>query len=173
MTFILILSGCIVNAISINTILPKMSCVGVGINSDDALSILKEIRIKNINRIIIGTLNINSLHPKFEQLKLIIGNCLDVLVIQETKLDPSFTTEQFMISGYAKPYRLDRNRNGGGVIIYVREDIPSKELKKHNFEKNIEGLFVEVNLRKMKLLFFGTYHSTHPDYGLSDTDYFN
>ena len=24
----------------------------------------------------------------------------------------------------------------------------------------------------MKLLFFGTYHSTHPDYGLSDTDYF-
>ena len=78
-----------------------------------------------------------------------------------------------MISGYAKPYRLDRNRNGGGVIIYVRGDIPSKELKKHNFEKNIEGLFVEVNLRKMKLLFFGTYHSTHPDYGLSDTDYFN
>ena len=72
MTFILILSGCIVNAISINTILPKLSCVGVGINSDDALSILKEIRIKNINRVIIGTLNINSLHPKFEQLKLII-----------------------------------------------------------------------------------------------------
>ena len=100
MTFILILSGCIVNAISINAILPKMLCVGVGINSDDALSILKEIRIKNINRVIIGTLNINSLHPKFKQLKLIIGNCLYVLVIQETKLDPSFTTKQFMISGY-------------------------------------------------------------------------
>ena len=58
----------------------------------------------------------------------------------------------------------------GVSLFYVREDIPSQ---KHNFEKNIEGLFVEVNLRKMKLLFFGTYHSTHPDYGLSDTDYFN
>ena len=101
MTFLLILSGCIVNAISINTILPKMLCVGggggVGINSDVALSILKEIRIKNIKRGIIGTLNINSLHPKFEQLKLIIGNCLDVLVTQETKHGPSFTTEQFMV----------------------------------------------------------------------------
>ena len=110
--------------------------------------------------------------PKFEQLKLIIGNYLDILVIQETKLDPSFSIEQFMISGYTKPYRLDRNRNGGGVIIYVREDIPSKELKKHNFTKNIEGLFVEVNLRKMKLLFFGTYHSTHPVHGVTDIKYF-
>ena len=70
-----------------------------------------------------------------------------------------------MTSGYTKPYRLD-------IIIYVREDILSKELKKHNFIKNIEGLFVEVNLRKMKFLFFGTYHSTHPEYGLNDTDYF-
>ena len=73
--------------------------------------------------------------PKFEQLKLIIGNYLDILVIQETKLDPSFSDEQFMISGYTKPYRLDRNRNGGGIIKYVREDIPSKEFKKHNFAK--------------------------------------
>ena len=58
-------------------------------------------------------------------------------------------------------------------MIYVREDIPSRELKKHNFTKNIEGLFVEVNLRKMKFLLFGTYHSTHPLYGLSDSEYFN
>ena len=88
------------------------------------------------------------------------------------RTDYSFSIEQFIISGYTKPYRLDRNRNGGGVIIYVREDIPSKELKKHNFTKSIEGLFVEINLRKTKLLFFGTYHSTHPKYGLSNTDYF-
>ena len=65
MAFILILSGYIVNEISISTILPKSSCVGEGINPDDALNILKEIRIKNINRVIIGTLNINSLPPKF------------------------------------------------------------------------------------------------------------
>ena len=77
--------------------------------------------------IVIGTLNINSLPSKFEQLKLIICNYLDILVIQETKLHPRFSNEQFMITGYTKSYRLDRNRNGGGVIIYVREDIPSKE----------------------------------------------
>ena len=26
-------------------------------------------------------------------------------------------------------YRLDRNRNGGGAFIYLREDIPIKDLK--------------------------------------------
>ena len=54
---------------------------------------------------------------KFEQLKLLIANYLDVLVIEETKLDPNFPTEQFLTEGYIKPYRLDRNRHGGGVII--------------------------------------------------------
>ena len=135
MAFILILCSYIVNEISINTNLLEGD-----IHPEDATSILREIRIRNINRVIIGTLNINSLPLKFEQLKLIIGNYLDILVIQETKLDPSFSDEQFMISGYTKPYRLDRNRNGGGVIIYVREDIPSKKLKKHNFTKKIEDL---------------------------------
>ena len=167
MSFILVLCSYIMNGISINNNLPEG-----GLYLEDANRLLRKIRIKNINRVIIGTLNINSLSSKFEQLKLIIGNYLDILVIQETKLHPSFSNEQFMITGYTKPYRLDRNRNGGGAIIYVREDIPSKELKKHHFTRNIEGLFLEGNLRKTKLLFFGTYHSTHPEYGLSDTDYF-
>ena len=95
--------------------------------------ILRELRIKNVNRVIIGTLNINSLPEKFEQLKLLIGNYLDILVIQETKLDSSFPKDQFLIEGYTKPYRLDRNRCGGGVMIYVREDIPSKVFNKHTF----------------------------------------
>ena len=135
--------------------------------------ILKEIRVKNVNRIVIGTLNINSLAPKFEQLKEVIGNKLDILTIQETKLDASFPPGQFLIDGYTEPYRLDRNRNGGGVMVYVREDIPSKLLNKHTFTEDVEGLFVEINLRKTKLLFFGSYRSDHPDYGVSTEEYFN
>ena len=163
MAFILVLCSFIINKM-ININFPENNC-------ENANSILRKIRVKNVDRIIIGTLNINSLAPKFEELKLIIGNYLDILVIQETKLDPSFPQGQFIISGYTRPYRLDRNRNGGGVVIYVREDIPSRELKQHNFTKNIEGLFVEVNFRKSKLLFFGTYHSTHNIYGLNNAVY--
>ena len=50
-------------------------------------------------------------------------------------LDASFPENQFYIDGFSKPYRLDRNIHGGGVMIYIRKDIPSKELKNHNFAK--------------------------------------
>ena len=140
---------------------------------ETAESILRGIRVKNINKVIIGTLNINSLAPKFEQLREVIGNHLDILTIQETKLDSSFPIAQFLIDGYSVPYRLDRNRDGGGVMIYVREDIPSKLLSKHTFTETIEGLFIEVNLRKTKLLFFGSYRSNHAVFGVSTDDYFN
>ena len=140
-------------------------------DSENALDMLREIRIKNVNNVTIGTLNINSLAPKFEQLREIIGKNLDILTIQETKLDSSFPTQQFSLDGFSAPYRLDRNREGGGILIYVREDIPSKQLSKHTFTKSVEGLFIEINLRKTKLLFFGGYRSEHKDFGLSKDDF--
>ena len=65
-----------------------------------------------------------------------------------------------------KPFRKDRNKFGGGILIYVREDIPCKLLNIHNFPDDIEGLFVELNFRKSKLLLLGTYHppSQNDDY---------
>ena len=105
---------------------------------------------------IIGTLNINSISSKFDDLKVLISGIFDILIITETKLDETYPISQFHIDGYSMPYRLDRNRNGGGVIIYVREDIPSKILRKHFFPNDIEGIFVEINFRKSKWLLCGT-----------------
>ena len=31
------------------------------------------------------------------------------------------------MEGYSTPFRLDRNDHGGGIMIYIRDDIPSKE----------------------------------------------
>ena len=76
---------------------------------------------------------------------------------------------QFHIDGFRKPYRLDRNKFGGGLIIYVREDIPCTQLKKHSFPGDIEGIFLELNFRKCKWLLFGTYHPPSQN----DSYYFN
>ena len=129
---------------------------------------MSSIRSKNVNRLLIGNLNINSISGKFDQLKVLVQRKLDVLVITETKLDSSFPKGQFLIEGFSEPYRLDRNRHGGGILIYVREDIPSKELKKHYLPSDIEGIFVEINLRKVKWLLFGSYHPPSQ----SDNHYF-
>ena len=123
----------------------------------DTPSILNELRLKNVNKLVIGHLNINSLPNKFDQLKLIIGKNIDILVITEIKIDSSFPSSQFMIEGFSVPYRFDRNRSGGGVIVYIRDDIPNNQLVKHKLPEDIEGVFVEVNLRKSKWLIFGGY----------------
>ena len=65
---------------------------------------------------------------------------------------------QFFIDGFTAPYRLDINIHGDGVLVYIREDIPSKQLNCHIFPEDIEGIFVEINLRKTKWLLFGSYH---------------
>ena len=125
---------------------------------DEIFQDLRNLRLKNMGRVIVANLNINSIRNKFDQLKAIINENVDILIITETKIDDSFPDAQFKIDGYAKPYRLDRNSSGGGLLIYVREDIPSKQLSKHTFPSDIEGIFVEINLRKSKWLLFGTYH---------------
>ena len=56
---------------------------------------LNKIRKKNSGRIIIDHLNINSLRNKFEMLKEVIRNKIDILLISETKLDDAFLLSQF------------------------------------------------------------------------------
>ena len=47
---------------------------------------------------------------------------LDILIICKTKLDDSFPETQFYIERFRTPFRLDRNKHGGG-ILYVRNNI--------------------------------------------------
>ena len=65
---------------------------------------------------------------KFDTLVQEITNNIDILMISEAKLDNSFPEGQFLISGYSSLYRFDRNCRGGGIMLYVREDMPSKLL---------------------------------------------
>ena len=59
------------------------------------------------------------------------------------KFNERSATSQFLIEGYSEPYCFDRNGNGGGVLIYVQEDIPSKPLTDHKLPHDIERIFVE------------------------------
>ena len=109
------------------------------------------------DNIIVGTLNINSISPKFDEFKLMVSGYFGVIIVTETKLDVSLPKTQFCIDGFSIPYRLDRNRNGGGLMIYVREDITIKILTQHNLPEDIKAVFTELNLRKCKWLLCATY----------------
>ena len=58
-------------------------------SSDTPLQ-LKNIQLKNTDRLISGHLNINSIVGKFDDLKILIENHIDILVLTETEIDSSF-----------------------------------------------------------------------------------
>ena len=78
-------------------------------------------------------------------------------MVTESKFDDTFPDFQFHIPGYKLPFRKDRNKLGGGIIVFVKDDIPCKKLDVR-IPEDIEALFLEINLRHTKWLFCGCYH---------------
>ena len=95
-------------------------------------------------------ININSIRNKIRHLDDMIAGLVDVLSIEETKLDDSFPTNQFSIEHFKKPYRLDYSSKSGGLLTYVREDIPSRLLTNLKFPNDTQILSIELNLKKTK-----------------------
>ena len=100
----------------------------------------------NHSNIIVSYLNINSIRNKFDNLKLIIDQNVDILCIAETKIDESFPTAQFILPGYHKPYRLDITDKQGGLLVYIKSRLPSKLLSIHNTSNHIQVIPFELNL---------------------------
>ena len=121
--------------------------------------ILMDMRTLKRSGVTIAHLNINFLYNKFEGLKLLVQNKIDILVLSETKLNDTYTTNQFMIEGFSSPFRADRDAHGGGLFIYVRDDIPCKILKtNHKLPTNVEAIFIELKLKNTKWLLMGGYN---------------
>ena len=99
-----------------------------------------------MNKIIFAHLNISSIRNKFEELISQVKGTIDVLMISETKIDNSFS----------QPYRIDQISYGGGIMLYVREDIPSNLLKVESLP--IEGFYVELKLRSKNWLINCSYN---------------
>lgn len=70
-----------------------------------------------------ASLNITSLPAHIDELRIWVENQnLDLLAINETRLASSIPDSCVTIKGY-KIIRKDRNRNGGGVAIYIRDSV--------------------------------------------------
>ena len=123
------------------------------------IPLLKLIKYKaqNYGKLIIGHLNINALSNKFEGLKMRVQDTVGIIIISETKLDDSFPCNRFRMEGYQKPFRIDRNLYGGGIILFIRS-VSCKEMKNPALPSKVEGIFIELNLRKTKWLLMVGYN---------------
>ena len=116
---------------------------------------MKKQRLDNANNTIIGHLNINSFRNKFVFVEDIM-TLFDVFLVSESKLDHTFPSNQFRINGY-KIFRLDRNRFGGGLILYINENIPCKPLQEHIHLPKFEVIAIEFYQNNQKWLLLGLY----------------
>ena len=98
---------------------------------------LQNLRVKKMDRIILGHINLNSIRQKFHMMADLINGKVDILFVSESKIDSTFPTQQFEIHGYSSPYRLDWTISWGGLLLYTREDIPTRLLTSQYFGKII------------------------------------
>ena len=110
---------------------------------------LFNIRKHHSNKIIMAHININSLRNKFDMLTNSVSEYRDILMISETKLDDTFSHALYHLKDI-NPYRLDRYTHGGGILVYVKENITSNLVKLDQKFENFEGFLIELKLSKKK-----------------------
>ena len=101
-------------------------------------------------------ININSLLPKIDELSSIAKETNAAIIgVTESKLDDSILNEEIKIEGYDL-LRCDRNRHGGGVACYIKQNICYK--KKNIFDNQLENIIFDILLPKIKPFTVGIFY---------------
>ena len=89
-------------------------------------------------------LNIRSIRNKIDFLQTFTDD-IDILCLTETHLDPSIPNESIKLDNFSKILRKDRNMFGGGVAIYINENIPV--IRRSDLEiGNDENIWIQYQL---------------------------
>ena len=101
------------------------------------------------NNLICLYFNINSIaaEGRLEQLTSICKTLkVGCLALTESKLDNSIPTSTILIEGMYEPLRRDRNRNGGGCLLYISQAFTYKQRTELQSDK-YEHICVDVQAR--------------------------
>ena len=107
--------------------------------------------------------NINSLfaynndHKLGELETLAESTKSDVIALTETWLDSTISDQMISIGGFLPPIRKDRNRHGGGVLIYCADHlpvIPRPDLS----QPEQESVWIEIKQKQNEKVLIGIYY---------------
>ena len=88
---------------------------------------------------------------KLDQIQIELSH-FDVITLSESWLSDNVSTDEILFQNYQRPFRKDRVENSyGGVIIYVKENIPCKR----RLDLEIDGLeciWLEIKLKNKTIL---------------------
>jgi hypothetical protein len=75
----------------------------------------------------------------------------DVITISESHLHQGVTSDVFRLQGFHDIIRKDRDGNGGGVAIYIKDSISYKRIYKYETPA-LEALWIQINTIEGKIL---------------------
>ena len=103
--------------------------------------------------------NARSLFNKMSEIRLLSRKTnAAVIAVTETWFDNSHTDSSVGIDGYCI-LRRDRKGHGGGVCVYIREDIPFN-VRPDLFNDDLEDLWLEILLTKSKPIYVSVCYRT-------------
>ena len=108
----------------------------------------------------IGHINANIADFKFFAVRSwLMSGWFDILLITETKIDATFSNSQFNVEGF-RMYRVDRNAHGGGLMIFIRNDICFRFVTRFNVDMSsfrTESMLLKVKINKSWFAIVGIY----------------
>lgn len=107
--------------------------------------------------------NINSLYAynddqKLGELELLAQHShADIIALTETWLDDTVPNQLLSLNGFQAPIRKDRNRHGGGVLIYCSEHLPVI-LRPDLSVDSIEATWLQIQINRTEHLLVAVYY---------------
>jgi len=134
---------------------------------DDSSNLFQCFRCRGLHFL---HLNVRSLLPKISEIKIVAQQSNPaVICISESWLDSSITDEEIRIDNY-NIIRNDRNRQGGGVCMYIRNNLafnPRDDLQR----PDLESIWCDLLLPRSKPILIGTVYRTQKS--LKFVEYFD
>ncbi len=123
---------------------------------DPLVSTLAQSRLENPKSLIFTHVNVNSLKKEemapLDYFKDILNQgFIDVLCISETKLNDTIVDKDINCDPKFKVYRKDKSSNSGGLIAWIRADIPQQrvyDLELDCEQNHIESMIFELKVKK-------------------------
>ena len=113
-------------------------------------------------------LNARSIRNKLELLPNLVES-FQIACFTKTHLDADVSSFSLILEGFDEPLRMDRTRNGGGILVYLSNLL--KYNRRRDLESpNIETIWVEIKLKDINLLLCCLYRS---DFNASQSLFIN
>ena len=109
--------------------------------------------------------NIRSIRHKLDYIRDHFSD-FNVLCFTETHLNEDISNDAILLQSYDTPYRKDRTNHGGGILVYLNEDIIHERVTDLEVYCD-ESIWVKVKLKTESLL-IGVFYSPRT----ADADFF-